>query len=43
MDIGKPKRIITVEPAPAVEPVPAEPHEDPVPATPSDRRALSER
>lgn len=39
MDIGKPRRIITVEPEsePLAEPVPAEPADDPVPAVPDDR------
>jgi hypothetical protein len=40
VDIGKPRRVITVEPTPepAVEPAPAaEPDEQPVPAGPSDR------
>lgn len=44
MDIGKPRRIITVEPdeAPASEPVPVEPQDEPVPAAPNDRRAATE-
>jgi hypothetical protein len=39
MDIGKPRRVITVEPTPepAAEPVPAEPAEEPAPAIPNDR------
>jgi hypothetical protein len=38
VDIGKPRRVITVEPeqAPAVEPAPVEPAEEPVPAAPRD-------
>jgi hypothetical protein len=38
VDIGKPRRVITVEPeqTPATEPVPAEPAEEPVPAAPRD-------
>jgi hypothetical protein len=45
VDIGRPKRVITVEPepAPAVEPVPAEPLDDPVPVTPDDRGTVTER
>lgn len=47
MDIGKPRRVITVEPErqPITEPtpVPAEPREEPVPATPTDHRAGAER
>lgn len=51
MDIGKPRRIITVpETAPATEPVPAEPRREPVeperepvPATPGDRAGETER
>jgi hypothetical protein len=39
VDIGKPRRIITVEPTPepAVEPAPAEPDEPPVPVGPDER------
>jgi hypothetical protein len=39
MDIGKPKKVITVEPEaePVAIPVPAEPLEEPEPAAPSDR------
>jgi hypothetical protein len=39
VDIGKPRRVITVEPTPepAVEPVPVEPVEEPVPAAPTER------
>jgi hypothetical protein len=47
VNIGKPRRVITVEPErePVTEPTPApaEPHEEPVPATPSDHRAGAER
>jgi hypothetical protein len=45
VDIGKPRRVITVEPEqePAAVPVPAEPDEEPVPATPTDHRAGAER
>ncbi len=39
MDIGKPRRIITVDPEPETAPEPArvEPAEEPVPAVPDDR------
>jgi hypothetical protein len=39
VDIGKPRRVITVEPTPepAVEPTPAEPVEEPAPSVPSER------
>lgn len=44
MDIGKPRRVITVEPErdPVVEPAPAEPDDEPVPAAPNDRRNATE-
>jgi hypothetical protein len=39
VEIGKPRRVITVEPAPepATEPLPVEPEEQPVPSVPDDR------
>lgn len=39
VDIGKPRRVITVEPEtdPVPVPVPEEPEEQPAPATPADR------
>lgn len=39
MEIGKPRRIITVEPEPepVTEPAPSEPVEEPVPVGPDDR------
>jgi hypothetical protein len=45
VDIGKPRRIITVEPdeSPATEPLPVEPQDEPVPAAPNDRRTVTER
>jgi hypothetical protein len=45
VDIGKPRRIITVDPeeSPASEPVPVEPQDEPVPAAPNDRGPLTER
>jgi hypothetical protein len=45
VDIGKPRRVITVEPErePVAVPAPAEPDEEPVPAAPSDRGIGAER
>lgn len=49
VDIGKPRRVITVEPEPEPQPVtaplpvPADPHEQPVPAVPNDRHVGLER